>query len=65
VLVSGPIEWWPDWAKQQGITYGQLRYMNPWIRSYSLENKEGNVYKVKIPLFKGDKTNILNENLTY
>jgi len=65
VLVSGPVEWWPDWAKQQGITYGQLRYMNPWIRSYSLENKEGNVYKVKIPLFKGDKTNILNENLTY
>ncbi len=63
VLVSGPVEWWPDWAKEHGITYGQLRFMNPWIRSYSLENREKKVYKVKIPVFEENKD--LKENLTY
>lgn len=47
--VSGPIEDWPTWAKSKGITYYQLREMNPWIRAKSLPNKSGKTYRVKIP----------------
>lgn len=47
--VNTPIEDWPTWAKQRGITYAQLREMNPWIRAKSLPNKTGKSYTVKIP----------------
>lgn len=50
VKVSGPVESWPDWAKEQGISYLTLREENPWIRSKSLPNKTGKTYEVKIPL---------------
>lgn len=50
VKVSGPVESWPDWAKEQGISYLTLREENPWIRSKSLTNKSGKTYEVKIPL---------------
>lgn len=49
VTVDTPIEDWPTWAKQQGITYAQLREANPWIRAKSLPNKTGKSYTVKIP----------------
>lgn len=47
--VSGPVNSWPQWAKQRGISYAQLREANPWIRSKTLPNKSGKTYKVKIP----------------
>ncbi len=47
--VSGPVSSWPQWAKQRGITYAQLREANPWIRSKTLPNKTGKSYKVKVP----------------
>lgn len=49
VEVKGAVESWPQWAKDHGITYAQLRDDNPWIRSKSLTNKGGKTYKVRIP----------------
>lgn len=47
--VSGPVEDWPTWALDRGITYATLREYNPWIRAKKLTNKTGKTYKVKIP----------------
>lgn len=49
VEVKGAVDSWPQWAKDHGITYAQLRDDNPWIRSKSLTNKAGKTYKVRIP----------------
>lgn len=49
VEVSGPVESWAEWAKQQGTTYQALRDENPWIRSLKLTNKAGKTYKVRVP----------------
>ena len=49
VEVNGPIEDWPTWAAQYGLTYAQLVEANPWIRAKKLTNAKGNVYNVKIP----------------
>lgn len=49
VEVSEPVEDWPLWAKSKGITFYQLREVNPWIRSKTLPNKSGKTYRVKIP----------------
>lgn len=38
------------WAKEQGITYKQLKEFNPWLRSRKLPNKSGKKYKILIPL---------------
>lgn len=47
--VDSAIEDWPAWAKERGITYAQLKELNPWIRAKSLPNKTGKIYKVRIP----------------
>ncbi len=49
VPVNYSIESWPNWAKEQGINYLQLKYFNPWIRSSELHS-HGKLYQVKIPL---------------
>lgn len=49
IEVSGPVDDWAAWASRHGITYAQLRMLNPWIRSASLPNKAGKTYQVKIP----------------
>lgn len=53
--VSGPVEDWPTWAKERGITYAILKDYNPWIRAKSLTNKTGKTYTVKIPTQKALK----------
>lgn len=50
VEVSTSVSSWADWARQQGISYAQLREANPWIRNSKLSNSSGKTYKVKIPL---------------
>ena len=50
VEVNGPVDDWPTWAKQQGITYSTLREENPWIRAKKLTNKAGKTYIIRIPL---------------
>lgn len=52
VEVNGPVEDWPQWAKDHGINYRILREHNPWIRSKKLPNKTGKTYKIKIPTKK-------------
>ncbi len=49
VEVDTPVNDWPTWARKHGISYSQLREANPWIRHKSLPNKNGKIYKVKIP----------------
>ncbi len=38
-----------QYAKSKGITYAQLRDANQWIRGYTLPNKSGRTYIVRIP----------------
>lgn len=47
--VSSAVPSWAEWAESKGITYAQLREMNPWIRSRDLTNKNKKTYNVKIP----------------
>ena len=49
VEVNTPVEDWPRWAKEHGISFMSLREYNPWIRAKSLPNKTGKTYTVKIP----------------
>lgn len=49
VEVATPIDDWPAWAREHGISYSELREANPWIRAKSLPNKSGKRYKIKIP----------------
>lgn len=50
VEVTSSVASWISWAKQQGITYAQLREANPWIRSSKLTNASGKTYKVRVPI---------------
>lgn len=52
VEVSEPVEDWPKWAADHGISFLQLREANPWIRAKSLPNEEGKTYRVRIPTEK-------------
>lgn len=49
VSVDYPVEDWPAWALDHGISYYQLKEANPWIRAKSLPNKSGKTYNVLIP----------------
>ena len=65
--VSGPVEDWPAWAGERGLTYAQLREENPWIRSKKLTNKNGKTYQVRLPkkdsLFRStNKKTLYNPN---
>ncbi len=42
-----------QFAKNQGITYAQLKDANPWLRGTALVNKSGRKYVLKIPTQKG------------
>lgn len=53
VPVSTPIADLSSFAKQQGITYAQLRDANPWLRETSLKNKTGKNYVLLIPTQEG------------
>ena len=49
VEVNGPVESWPQWAADHGLSYAQLRDENPWIRTKKLTNKAAKTYKVRVP----------------
>lgn len=53
VTVNTNIENLGEYAKQNGITYAQLRDANPWLREPSLKNKSGKQYVIQIPTQKG------------
>lgn len=49
IEVDSTINDLPQFAISQGINYQMLRLLNPWIRNYSLPNKEGKTYKILMP----------------
>ncbi|MCD8079901.1 MAG: lytic transglycosylase domain-containing protein [Bacteroides sp.] len=49
VTVTQGIASLADFAKQNGITYRELKDANPWLRQTNLENKSGRTYKLLIP----------------
>ena len=53
ITVTTPIANISDFAKQQGITYAQLRDANPWLREQSLKNRTGKTYVLQIPTQEG------------
>ena len=53
ITVTTPIAKLSDFAKQQGITYAQLRDANPWLREQTLKNRTGKTYVLQIPTQEG------------
>ena len=56
-------------AKQYGVTLAQLKEENPWLREYTMNNKSGRTYRLRIPDVEGlhydpAKTNPHNPNWT-
>lgn len=49
VAVDSSIVSWAVFAQQYGLTYLQLREINPWIRGKALTNRSGKNYSVLIP----------------
>lgn len=50
VAVSGSVNSWIAFAKQNGTSYKEIRRHNSWIRSTSMKNSAGNTFMVKIPI---------------
>lgn len=53
VVVTTGIDNLDEYARQQSITYAQLRDANPWLRQHSLSNKTGRRYVLHIPTQEG------------
>lgn len=49
VEVGGRDIKWPEVAGRYGTNYKMLRLLNPWMRDYVYDNKEGRILKVKVP----------------
>ncbi len=49
LIVDSSISNLPAFAKNLGINYRILRELNPWLQNYSLANKSGKRYTLKIP----------------
>ena len=49
VVVNTAIDDLAQFAKEQGITYAQLKEFNSWLRDRKLPNKTGKEYKLLIP----------------
>lgn len=66
ITVSTSINDLADFAKQNGITYAQLKDFNSWLRDSKLVNKSGRTYTILIPkkesLYykKGEKVTVHN-----
>ncbi len=49
VTVSGPVNDWGEFAKENGTNYKLLKFLNPWLRDNMLTNKYNKEYLIKIP----------------
>lgn len=47
-IIDGPVESWPAFCKQNGLTYRELKLLNPWLRDAQLTNSEKREYKVQV-----------------
>ncbi|MDR0894401.1 MAG: lytic transglycosylase domain-containing protein [Prevotellaceae bacterium] len=53
VTVTTGIDDLVKFAKDNGLTYAQLKDFNPWLRDTFLQNRSGRTYVLKIPLPEG------------
>jgi len=65
VTVKDSVGNWTTWAKQNGISYAQLKEYNLWLRNRKLTNTAKKEYKVQLPekadlIFTSTKINIHN-----
>lgn len=49
ITVNRPVNDWASFASEQGVSYADLRKINPWIIDKQLKNKENRQYEVQIP----------------
>ena len=38
-----------SWAKKKGLTYRELKYFNPWLRTNTLTVKKNKKYTIELP----------------
>jgi len=65
ITVKDSVSNWTTWAKQNGISYAQLKEYNLWLRNRKLTNTAKKEYKVQLPekadlIFNSTKINIHN-----
>ncbi len=48
IRVDGDIKDLPQWAKDHGSSYKDLKLYNPWLRDRKLNAKRGKVYEIKL-----------------
>ncbi len=49
VSLDGPVKDFPDFARQYGVNYKILKWLNPWLRESYLTNSRNKTYYIKIP----------------
>lgn len=49
VTISGPVNDWGEFARENGTNYKLLKILNPWLRDKTLTNKYNKEYLIKIP----------------
>ena len=50
IEITKPINNIAEFAKRYGVTYKELKIVNPWLRQTFLRNVSGKVYRIKIPI---------------
>ena len=65
IEVTSTIDDLATWAQKQGITYKQLKDFNPWMRTQTLPDKSGKLYKIAIPLKEDMYYNAKRKYVTY
>jgi hypothetical protein len=65
ITVEDSVGNWTTWAKQNGVSYAQLKEYNLWLRDRKLTNTAKKEYKVQLPekadlIFNSTKINIHN-----
>lgn len=54
IQVSSSIASLPAWAQEHGVTYRELRNLNPWIRNNKLAVPTGKIYIIRLPEKAGE-----------
>ena len=53
IFVDESIPNLPEFARSHGISYGTLKYFNPWLRDYELTVRNGESYTILLPELPG------------
>ena len=52
-----------EFAKEQNVTYKEIRDLNPWIKNTKLVVPEGKTYTLKVPVSTKDRYKTLFQNI--